>query len=62
MLMKDDRNFHVWNYRFWALNLKGYDEKELDFLKTKIENNCHNFSAYHYREKVLTKLIGVLDL
>jgi len=50
MLSKDDRNFHVWNYRNWLIGLdKNLLNDELLFLKRKIENNCNNFSAYHFR-------------
>lgn len=61
-LMKDDRNFHVWNYRLVVVlliskyfNDKFYDllDKEIEFSMKKIKESCSNFSAWHYRAKLI---------
>ena len=60
-LAKDDRNFHVWNYRIEVnkklLALSSNSEKielvtkELDFIRTKIDENFSNYSALHFFTK-----------
>lgn len=57
-LAKDERNFHVWNYRSWLINiLKTYDtkylDKELQFIDSKLQSNFSNFSALHFKSKNL---------
>jgi len=61
-LERDDRNFHVWNHRLTIFNLirENFKEKFGDFLKkelnftiTMIKKNCSNFSAWHYRSKLI---------
>lgn len=57
-LAKDERNFHVWNYRSWIVNtLKALDQnvidKELKFIDSKLEANFSNFSALHFKSKNL---------
>ena len=61
-LLKDDRNFHVWNYRVELLSLinkyynstfQNFIEKELQFTLNKIQINFSNFSAWHYRTKLI---------
>ena len=61
-LLKDDRNFHVWNYRVKLLSLiniyfqstfQTFIEKELEFTLQKIKINFSNFSAWHYRTKLI---------
>ena len=61
-LVKDNRNFHAWNYRFLIMDaLKEhlpaqYDslvDPELEMTLTMINNNFSNFSAFHYRSKLL---------
>lgn len=61
-LTKDDRNFHCWNYR---LNIvlqinkffnKHFDEllaNELKYSIKMIKDSCSNFSAWHYRAKLI---------
>ena len=60
--MKDDRNFHCWNYRVAILTLisKYYNEtfpqflqKQLDYSLSMITKNFSNFSAWHYRGKLI---------
>lgn len=58
MLSMDERNFHAWNYRIWLVRdvlkyNKTLVEKELEYLKSKIEDNFSNFSAFHFRSKHL---------
>jgi len=57
-LAKDERNFHVWNYRSWIINtLKSMDQnvidKELKFIDSKLQSNFSNFSALHFKSKNL---------
>ena len=59
----DDRNFHVWNYRVNVLTLfhqffsgqsfQKFIQNELDYTLTKIKKNFSNFSAWHYRAKLI---------
>jgi geranylgeranyl transferase type-2 subunit alpha len=64
MLGKDERNFHVWNYRNWIINtFKIEDPKlvdvELKFIDSKLETNFSNFSALHFKSKNLISKYGV---
>lgn len=57
-LAKDERNFHVWNYRSWIINtLKSMDQnvidQELKFIDSKLQSNFSNFSALHFKSKNL---------
>ncbi|CAD8056452.1 unnamed protein product [Paramecium sonneborni] len=54
MLDRDERNFHVWNYRNWLSSICAFG-KEDEFTKKKIEQNFSNFSAYHFRSKYFMK-------
>ncbi|CAD8137211.1 unnamed protein product [Paramecium octaurelia] len=54
MLDRDERNFHVWNYRNWLSSISAFG-KEDEFTKKKIEQNFSNFSAYHFRSKYFMK-------
>ena len=51
--MKDEKNFHVWNYRNWANGIQIDIDTQLEFTKTKINANPFNFSPYHFRSKYL---------
>lgn len=51
--MKDEKNFHVWNYRNWVNNIHMDINVELEFTKVKINANPFNFSPYHFRSKYL---------
>lgn len=60
MLLKDERNFHAWNYRNWLIKdvLKDeekYIKKEIEYTSEKIKNNFSNFSAFHFRAKNLKR-------
>ncbi|TKA55772.1 hypothetical protein B0A53_02908 [Rhodotorula sp. CCFEE 5036] len=51
-LQKDGRNFHTWDYRRPTPTPKS----ELAFTTRKISENFSNFSAWHYRTKLLTRM------
>jgi hypothetical protein len=60
---KDDRNFHCWNYRlmifktiyqYFEANFWDFLNKELVFTITMISKNFSNFSAWHYRSKLIS--------
>ena len=60
--LRDDRNFHCWNYRVQILTLicnyynntfDKFIEKELDFTLEKVKKNFSNFSSWNYRTKLI---------
>jgi len=61
-LEKDDRNFHVWNHRltifsiireYFPNDFKEFLIKELNFTLLMVKKNLSNFSAWHYRSKLI---------
>ncbi|PLW22923.1 hypothetical protein PCASD_12015 [Puccinia coronata f. sp. avenae] len=56
----DGRNFHAWDYRRYVISklrqshpAETLDAEELAFSGKQIEANFSNFSAWHYRSKLL---------
>jgi len=59
LLLLDNRNFHCWGYKDWVENkLETSLEGKLQFTTLKIEENFSNYSAFHYRSKILPTMIA----
>ncbi|XP_076548527.1 rab geranylgeranyltransferase subunit alpha isoform X2 [Osmia lignaria lignaria] len=55
----DERNFHCWNYREFIVQKAGISpEEEFKFATTKILNNFSNYSSWHYRSRLLSKIFS----
>jgi len=70
-LEKDERNFHVWNYRltifkmifqYFKNNFWDFLKEELEFTLKMIKKSFSNFSAWHYRSKLITLDLGNKNL
>ncbi|XP_033311092.1 geranylgeranyl transferase type-2 subunit alpha isoform X1 [Bombus bifarius] len=58
----DDRNFHCWNYReFVVQKAQISPEEEFEFATSKILNNFSNYSSWHYRSLLLSKIFHNSD-
>jgi geranylgeranyl transferase type-2 subunit alpha len=66
MLTRDERNFHGWSYRRHVVaqleRLSGPDakslaEQEFTYTSAMIQKALQNFSALHYRSKLIPKLL-----
>jgi len=66
MLTRDSRNFHGWGYRRTvvselespALNGSSMVEPEFEYTTKMIKANLSNFSAWHRRSKLISRLLN----
>lgn len=68
MLNLDSRNFHGWGYRHFVVetleNLTPEETghsmapEEFEYAKKMISTNLSNFSAWHYRTKLIQRLLN----
>lgn len=61
-LIKDERNFHCWDYRSYISDVAQADlESEFKFTTEKIHSNFSNFSAWHRRHKLILRAMSLPD-
>ncbi len=70
MLSLDSRNFHGWGYRRTVVSalesntlqaegsITDMTEPEFEYTTKMINSNLSNFSAWHYRSKLIPRLLG----
>jgi len=62
LFLADERNFHAWGHRRFVSKLAGVSaEEELQHAESLIERNFSNYSAWHERARLLTKIHGAGD-
>ncbi|KAK8961696.1 hypothetical protein KSP40_PGU006990 [Platanthera guangdongensis] len=59
LLQADSRNFHGWNYRRFVSKLKDVpDPEELEVSKDMVMTNFSNYSVWHNRSVLLSRLLN----
>lgn len=62
LLEQDARNYHGWHYRrivvgnIERITNKSLDKQELEYTTTKINNNISNYSAWHQRVQIISRM------
>lgn len=70
MLGKDERNYHAWAYRRYVVAQlespkfggNSMVESEFEYTKQKLLSNFSNFSAWHNRSELLSRLVDLRGL